>query len=85
MEQKISNKVKTNPLRRQVNKEIKKYFEALGDVKPSNVYEMVISEVEPELLMAVMQYTNDNKSKAASILGLNRATLRKKLHHYKIK
>jgi len=45
---------------------------------------MVIAEVEPELLMAVMQYTNNNKSKAASILGLNRATLRKKLHHYKI-
>ena len=71
-------------IKSKVLEEIKKYFEALGDVKPSNVYEMVIAEVEPELLMAVMQYTNNNKSKAASILGLNRATLRKKLHHYKI-
>jgi len=43
-----------------------------------------MSEVEPELLKAVMKYTNNNQSKAASALGLNRATLRKKLHHYSI-
>jgi len=45
---------------------------------------MVMGEVEPELLIAVMRFTNNNQSKAAVILGLNRATLRKKLKHYNI-
>ena len=42
------------------------------------------AEVEPEVLKAVMRYTNNNQSKAATALGLNRATLRKKLHRYNI-
>ena len=71
-------------LSEQVKKSMNKYFKALGDVEPANVYEMVMSEVEPELLMSVMQFTKNNQSKAAAILGLNRATLRKKLHQYKI-
>jgi Fis family transcriptional regulator len=45
---------------------------------------MVMVEVEPELLRAVMEYTNNNQSKAANVLGLNRATLRKKLHRHNI-
>ena len=52
--------------------------------KPLNVYELVMAEVEPELLKSVMRYTNNNQSKAANVLGLNRATLRKKLHKYNI-
>ena len=63
---------------------MKKYFAALGDTDPANVYELVMAEVEPELLKAVMRYTNNNQSKAANVLGLNRATLRKKLHKYNI-
>jgi len=75
---------KSKTLSEQVKKAMNKYFKALGDVKPANVYEMVMSEVEPELLMSVMQFTKNNQSKAAAILGLNRATLRKKLHQYQI-
>ena len=71
-------------LSEQVKKSMNKYFKALGDVEPANVYEMVMSEVEPELLMSVMRFTKNNRSKAATILGLNRATLRKKLHQYQI-
>ena len=63
---------------------MKKYFTALGDTNPTNVYELVMAEVEPELLKAVMRHTNNNQSKAANVLGLNRATLRKKLHRYNI-
>jgi len=71
-------------LSEQVKKSMNKYFKALGDVEPANVYEMVMSEVEPELIMSVMRFTKNNQSKAAAILGLNRATLRKKLHQYQI-
>ena len=80
MANKTDNKSsKSKTLSEQVKKAMNKYFKALGDVKPANVYEMVMAEVEPELLIAVMQYTNHNLSKAAAILGLNRATLRKKI------
>ena len=75
---------KSKTLSEQVKKAMNKYFKALGDVKPANVYEMVMSEVEPELLMSIMRFTKNNQSKAAAILGLNRATLRKKLHQYQI-
>ena len=80
----VSQKSKNKPLSEQVRKAMKKYFAELGDTSPANVYEMVMAEVEPELLKAVMKYANNNQSKAATALGLNRATLRKKLHRYKI-
>ena len=80
----VSQKSKNKPLSEQVRKAMKKYFAELGDTSPANVYEMVMAEVEPGLLKAVMKYTNNNQSKAATALGLNRATLRKKLHRYNI-
>tara|TARA_B100000686_G_scaffold337487_1_gene408688 strand:+ start:674 stop:931 length:258 start_codon:yes stop_codon:yes gene_type:complete len=81
----ISQIRKNKPLSEQVKKALKKYFATLGDTNPANVYEMVMAEVEPELLIAVMKYSNNNQSKAANVLGINRATLRKKLHRYNIK
>lgn len=80
----VSQKTKSKPLSEQVRKAMKKYFATLGDAAPANIYEMVMTEVEPELLKAVMKYANYNQSKAANVLGLNRATLRKKLHRYNI-
>ena len=80
----VLQKSKNKPLSEQVRKAMKKYFATLGDTNPANVYEMVMAEVEPELLKAVMKYTNNNQSKAATALGLNRATLRKKLQRYNI-
>ena len=80
----VSQKQKNKPLSEQVKKAMRKYFAALGDTNPANVYEMVMAEVEPELLKAVMKYTSNNQSRAANVLGLNRATLRKKLYRYNI-
>lgn len=84
MTKKVLQKSKNKPLSEQVRKAMKKYFATLGDAAPANIYEMVMTEVEPELLKAVMKYANYNQSKAANVLGLNRATLRKKLHRYNI-
>ena len=80
----VLQKSKNKPLSEQVKKAMKKYFATLGDTNPANIYEMVMAEVEPELLKAVMKYAKNNQSKAATALGLNRATLRKKLHRYNI-
>ena len=80
----VLQKSKNKPLSEQVRKAMKKYFATLGDAAPANIYEMVMTEVEPELLKAVMKYASYNQSKAANFLGLNRATLRKKLYRYNI-
>jgi len=85
MAKSISQIQKNKPLSEQVKKAMKKYFATLDDTNPANVYEMVMAEVEPELLKAAMKYSHNNQSKAANVLGINRATLRKKLHRYKIK
>ena len=44
----------------------------------------MLSEIEQPMLEVVMAETRGNISKAAAFLGLNRATLRKKLHKYGI-
>jgi Fis family transcriptional regulator len=54
----------------------------LNGHKPGDLYELVLGEVELPLFSSVMNYTQGNQSRAAEILGINRATLRKKLKHY---
>ncbi len=58
------------------------FFAHLDGQPVSNLYEMVLSEVEAPLLDVVMKYAKDNQTKASEILGLNRGTLRKKLKQY---
>lgn len=61
---------------------LNKYFAHLDGQQVTDVYQMVLSEVEAPLLEAVMQYTRNNQTKASILLGLNRGTLRKKLKQY---
>ncbi|MCO7224670.1 DNA-binding transcriptional regulator Fis [Pleionea sp. CnH1-48] len=69
-------------LRESVNTAIQNYFSQLDGQQPSELYDMVLAEVEAPLLERVMEYTRGNQTKAAIILGLNRGTLRKKLKIY---
>ena len=67
-------------LRNAVEDSLRKYISKLGDNNsPSDVYNMVLTEIESPLLKTIMQYTKGNQSKAAVCLGLSRGTLRKKL------
>ena len=62
-----------------------RYFNQLDQKNtPINVYQLVLNEIEPPLINAVMKFSNNNQSKAARILGLNRTTLRTKLKKYNI-
>jgi Fis family transcriptional regulator len=70
------------PLAKQVKTALEHYFEDLDGHTPSDLYRMVLSEIEKPLLEKVMQETRGNQSKAAEMLGLNRSTLRKKLQQY---
>jgi Fis family transcriptional regulator len=69
-------------LRQCVDQAIKDYFIDLDGHACNNLYQMVLKEVEAPLLEAVMNYAQDNQSRAAEMLGLNRGTLRKKLKEY---
>lgn len=70
------------PLCEQVADTLRIYFHNLGGQAPSNLYDLVLREVEPPLLDIVMNFTGGNQTRAALILGINRGTLRKKLRQY---
>lgn len=69
-------------LRYSVAEAMKRYFADLDGQDTKDLYELVMAEVEPPLLSAAMNYTRQNQSRTAEILGLNRGTLRKKLKQY---
>ena len=73
------------PLKDEVRKAMNRYFNQLDQNNvPIDVYQLVLNEVEPPLLNSVMRFCNNNQSKAAKILGINRTTLRTKLKKYNI-
>jgi Fis family transcriptional regulator, factor for inversion stimulation protein len=70
------------PLRKHAEEALDRYFATLNGDRPGDLYDLVLGEVEEPLFKAVMDYTHGNQSQAAGILGINRATLRKKLKSY---
>ncbi len=69
-------------LRDCVEQAMENYFRHLEGQPVSDVYDMVMAEVEAPMLEVIMKYTRHNQTKAAHVLGLNRGTLRKKLKQY---
>ena len=76
--------MQNNKLSDQVRKSIESYFNDLNGEMPCNVYQLVLAEMEKPLLEVVMNYSEQNQSKASKILGINRNTLRKKLENYQL-
>lgn len=74
------------PLCHSVSECMDEYFKTLNGHAPRtlNLYDTVLEQVEPPLLRATLAYCEGNQSRAAELLGLNRATLRKKLSQYNI-
>lgn len=66
-------------LEESVRDSLQDYFRDLEGETPVNMYEMVLLLVEKPLLEVVMAQAEQNQSRAAQWLGLNRNTLRKKL------
>ncbi|AEF91941.1 MULTISPECIES: Fis family transcriptional regulator [Delftia] len=62
-----------------VRESLEGYFRDLDGEKPNGMYDMLIHLVEKPLLEVVMTQADNNQSRAADWLGLNRNTLRKKL------
>jgi two-component system nitrogen regulation response regulator GlnG len=63
---------------------MKNYLDRLGYGDAVNLYKALLDEVEPPLLMLVMDRCRGNQIKASQMLGLNRNTVRKLLKQYNI-
>lgn len=74
--------IKAPLLRESVEIALNNYFEQLDGQPVSDLYDLVLKEVELPLLETIMRNVRGNQSKAARVLGLNRGTLRKKLKIY---
>ena len=62
---------------------ISNYFRSLGDSLPApGLYQTVLKEVEVPLINLTLSLCEGNQIKAASLLGINRNTLRKKIKDY---
>jgi Fis family transcriptional regulator len=67
-----------------VRASLESYFKDLRGIEPDGMYDMMVRVVEKPLLEVVMQHAENNQSRAAEWLGLNRNTLRKKLVEHKL-
>jgi two-component system response regulator FlrC len=61
----------------QVNVEDKKF---VSDLMPG----MTVSEAEKSLILKTLEYTQQNRTQAARLLGISIRTLRNKINEYKI-
>ena len=75
---------RNKPLSALTDEALRNYFASLNGHRPADLYQLVIGEVEKPLLNAVLRYANGNQCVAATILGINRGTLRKKLRAHNL-
>lgn len=69
-------------LRASVEIALQNYFAQLDGQSVTNLYDLVLAEVEAPLLESVLKITGNNQTKSALMLGVNRGTLRKKMKKY---
>lgn len=62
-----------------VQHELRRYFDMLDGEEPSNLYRMVVKQVEHALIDTVMQECRGNQTRASEWLGISRGNLRTKL------
>ena len=72
------------PLREHVAQSVRRYLRDLNGVDANDVYEIVLREMEIPLFVEVLNHCEGNQSRAAGMLGIHRATLRRKLRDYGI-
>ena len=78
------NTLHNSHLRDAVTLSVRAYLDELDGQLTTDVYQMVLAEIEAPLLQEIMAYTRNNQTKASLMLGLNRGTLRKKLKQYNL-
>jgi Fis family transcriptional regulator, factor for inversion stimulation protein len=76
---------RTNELADCVKRSLERYFKDMDGEKPTSIYEMVLKNVEKPMIETVLDRAAGNLTLAAEMLGINRATLRKKMQQLRIK
>ena len=74
-----ANSVPLKAIGENVSSALQQYFGHATEIKPKNVYSLVMGEIELPLLRTTLEFAKGNQKLAAELLGINRATLRKKL------
>lgn len=72
------------PLREHVATSVRRYIGDLNGSDAENLYEIALRELEIPLFVEVLNHCDGNQSRAAGMLGIHRATLRRKLRDYGI-
>lgn len=69
-------------LRDTVARSVRRYLADVDGQPSEGLHALFLGEIELPLFREVLAYYGGNQSKAAAALGLNRATLRKKLQQH---
>ncbi len=73
-----------NDLTITVEEAVRSYLRDLDGELPCDLFDTVISQIEKPLLQTVLEHCENNQSRTATYLGINRGTLRKKIKQYQI-
>jgi Fis family transcriptional regulator len=76
---------RNNELADAVRRSLERYFRDMDGEAPTAIYDMVLRNIEKPLIETVLGRAEGNQTLAATMLGINRNTLRKKMHQLRIK
>jgi Fis family transcriptional regulator, factor for inversion stimulation protein len=76
---------KGNELSDAVKRSLERYFKDMDGEIPTSIYEMVLKNIERPMIETVLDRAKGNLTQAASMLGINRNTLRTKMQQLRIK
>ena len=74
-----------NDLAESVRRALERYFRDMDGERPSDIYDMVLKNVEKPMIETVLGKAQGNLTLAAAMLGIDRNTLRKKMQQLRIK
>lgn len=66
-------------LQEMISLHVNQYLAEMKGQNVTDMYDMVIEQIEQPLFQAVIEHCKYNQSKAAEVLGISRGTLRTKL------
>lgn len=76
---------RSNEVAEAVKRSLERYFRDMDGEKPTSIYDMVLKNVEKPMIETVLGHAEGNQTLAATMLGIDRNTLRKKMQQLRIK